>query len=137
MPCGVARSRQGGPLATQSVPELESGLGLGTARLHLHTQATLLDLGGALGDHEGHLFREAPGQLQEVNPEERRPGWELPVSAEDQQGLQAAFVAGQEALGWGGGGERSWVKAVTQARERARGSMGAPSGHTPPHTRCR
>lgn len=54
------------------------------SRQHLHTQGTLFYLGRALGYHKGHLLREVPGQLQEVDPKEGRPGWEPPVSTEDQ-----------------------------------------------------
>lgn len=75
-------------------------------RLHLHTQSALFYLSRAPGDDKGHLFREVPGQLQEVDPEEGCPGWEPPVSTEDQQSLKAALVAGQKALGGGGGGSK-------------------------------
>lgn len=68
------------------------------SRWHLHTQGPVFDLGRALGDHEGDLLGEVPGELEEVHTKEGRPGWEPPVSTEDQQSLKAALVAGQEAL---------------------------------------
>lgn len=70
------------------------------SRWHLHTQGALFYLSRAPGDYKGHLLREVPGQLQEVNPKEGCPSWEPPVSTEDQQSLEAALVAGQKAL-WG------------------------------------
>lgn len=92
------------------------------SKQHLHTQGALFYLSCAPGDHKGYLLREVSGQLQEVNPKEGGPGWEPPVSTEDQQSLEAALVAGQKALGG-----RSQVREVTgghQGREGRRDPQG-------------
>lgn len=92
------------------------------SRWHLHTQCALFYLGRAPGDYKGHLLWEVPGQLQEVDPEERCPGREPPVSTEDEQSLEAALVAGQKALR----GEGYKVSEVTGAQQGKRrlGSLG-------------
>lgn len=68
---------------------------------YLQAQRTVFYLSCASGDHKGHLLREISGELQEVNPKERHPGWKAPVSTKDEEGLQAALVTGQKALGEG------------------------------------